>query len=144
MNQESKGRNALIIGVFCILVSPWLFTSFSFIDFTNTGEIGDTIGGISAPITSFLGAYLVYLALLAQVKANNAVYKQFEKQELKEREDRLYNSIQRELQSLNSDIDNLYYQEKNRSRNTDERVFRSVLAIEKTLEDVYNYSFSIC
>lgn len=85
-------RIALIIGIVLMLFLPWLLTHFSsFISFdVTTGPIGDTIGGITAPISGLLGAYLVFLALKAQVKANDKIQDQIKSQE--EREER--NQIQ--------------------------------------------------
>ena len=61
----------LVLGVLFTIISPWLFTrSFGFIDFRGSGEIGSTIGGITAPITSLIGALLIYYALVAQRHAN--------------------------------------------------------------------------
>lgn len=39
--------------------------------FRNTGQIGDTIGGITAPFVGLLSAYLVYISFKAQIAANN-------------------------------------------------------------------------
>ncbi|HQQ30345.1 MAG TPA: hypothetical protein PLG82_08590, partial [Tenuifilaceae bacterium] len=62
----------LIIGIVFTVFSPWLFTrNLGLIDFHSTGDIGSTIGGITAPITSLIGALLIYCALDAQKKANN-------------------------------------------------------------------------
>ena len=72
----------VLIGLALILLFPFIFTKFSIgISYDN---IGDTIGGISAPFLSFFGSILVYLALKSQVKANKDVQKQFKKQELKD------------------------------------------------------------
>jgi hypothetical protein len=61
----------LIIGIVLTILSPWLFTrSIGIADFKDTGEIGSTIGGITAPITSLIGAFLIYFALVAQRQAN--------------------------------------------------------------------------
>ncbi len=61
----------LIFGLFLTIISPWLFTRpLGLIDFTETGEIGSTIGGITSPITGILGAILIYYALVAQRQAN--------------------------------------------------------------------------
>lgn len=61
----------LVIGILLVLIFPWLITRpFGIIDFTETGEIGSTIGGITAPITGIIGAVLIYLALVEQRKAN--------------------------------------------------------------------------
>jgi hypothetical protein len=74
---------ALIIGVILIIISPFLLTrNLGWIIFDDkTGSIGDTIGGITSPISSLLGAFLVYLALNAQIKANKIIQKQFRKQQ---------------------------------------------------------------
>ena len=56
-----------------IIALPTLFTQpafFDVFDFSNSGQIGDTIGGITAPFISSIAAVLVYLALREQVKAN--------------------------------------------------------------------------
>lgn len=62
----------LIVGLFLIVFSPWLFTRDAFfISFgQKSGYIGDTIGGITSPIINFLGAILVYLSFSEQIKAN--------------------------------------------------------------------------
>ncbi len=65
-----------LLGIFTI---PWLFASFA--NYTNSGEIGDTIGGTTAPFIGLLSAVLVYRALQAQIKANEIIQKQIEKQE---------------------------------------------------------------
>jgi len=64
----------LIFGLIAIFISPWLFTislPFEWIDFSNTGEIGDTIGGITAPIVNLIAAFLVYISFKAQIQAND-------------------------------------------------------------------------
>jgi len=51
--------------------TPYLLTQFSSgISFLGTGEIGDTIGGITAPFVNLLAAYLVYKSFTAQIRAN--------------------------------------------------------------------------
>lgn len=70
----------LIIGILiCFL--PYLFTrDFDIISFNDTGNIGDTIGGVTAPFLSFFGSILVFLALKAQIDANEEIKLQFQKQ----------------------------------------------------------------
>lgn len=62
----------LLIAVI-ILVAPYLFT-FGAIwghwDFSKTGQIGDTIGGITAPFMSAVATVVVFAAFKVQVKAN--------------------------------------------------------------------------
>ena len=49
---------------------PALLTSGSVIDFTETGQIGDTIGGIMGPIIAMIAAYLTFIAFWVQKQAN--------------------------------------------------------------------------
>lgn len=82
--QENDNSN-IVMMVLLILIAiifiPWIFTSSFFGDYSNTGEIGDTIGGITAPFINGFGAVLVYIAFKEQVKANKLVQDQFKKQE---------------------------------------------------------------
>ena len=61
----------LIAGGLIILILPFLLTGQYFLErfnFSETGQIGDTIGGITAPFMSLIGAFLVFYALKAQVR----------------------------------------------------------------------------
>lgn len=56
-----------------LFFSPFLLTRPAFkdyLDFSGSGEIGDTIGGITAPIVNFVGSVLIYISFIAQNKAN--------------------------------------------------------------------------
>lgn len=56
----------LAIGILLMIINPWLLTrSLGWVDFSKTGEIGDTVGGITAPIVNLMGAVLVYFAFTA-------------------------------------------------------------------------------
>jgi hypothetical protein len=73
----------IFLGVgFLLFILPLIFTSvnISLISFRETGQIGDTIGGITAPFIGFGGSILVYLALKAQIDANDKIQKQFDEQ----------------------------------------------------------------
>jgi hypothetical protein len=63
----------VILLLLIILVVPFLFTLPVFNVYKSatgsTGEIGDTIGGLTAPFINGIGAILVYLAFKEQVKA---------------------------------------------------------------------------
>lgn len=64
-------------GIICFF--PYWFTSFSFhgLDFTKTGEIGDTIGGIMGPFIAIVAAILTFIAFWVQYKANMRQNEQF-------------------------------------------------------------------
>lgn len=79
---STKDKAILLIGAGAIAVgfAPYLLTRNScfFPSFDeSTGVIGDTIGGITAPIVGILGAILVFYALLEQIKANKIITDQF-------------------------------------------------------------------
>lgn len=63
------------IGIAGVLFGPWLFTrpclgNWDFFDFSATGSIGDTIGGITAPIVGLVSILLLWWTLRAQLKFN--------------------------------------------------------------------------
>lgn len=82
VNREKKERRSIvsfnywewsiiIILVVFIVLGPIIFTRTSFLpSFVGMGEIGDTIGGITAPFVNLLAAYLVYKSFTAQIRAN--------------------------------------------------------------------------
>ena len=61
-----------LLFIIIILFFPYLFTYFSFfnIDFSKTGNIGDTIGGILSPFIALAAAVLTFFAFWVQFKAN--------------------------------------------------------------------------
>ncbi len=90
----------MFIGVGLLIgLMPFLFTRRSWwISFTETGEIGDTIGGITAPFIGILSSILVYRALKAQIDANKIITAQFKQQK------QIANLLQR-LAFIREDID---------------------------------------
>lgn len=91
------GVTKWILGISIIVIlfsfaSPWIFTSASSsenFDFTNTGQIGDTIGGIINPFIALAGVLLTFLAFYMQIKANQIQITQFKKGLEKDKELRL-------------------------------------------------------
>jgi hypothetical protein len=74
-----KYKNQIIIvNLLFIIISPFLFTRSGYVDFTKTGNIGDTIGGITAPFINILNAFLIYLTFKEQQKANNSLQTELE------------------------------------------------------------------
>ncbi len=75
----------LVIAIILCLVMPPILTKISSCIYFNkdTGEIGDTIGGLTAPIIGLLNAILVYLALKSQIEANEKIQKRQDEQEAK-------------------------------------------------------------
>lgn len=61
--------------------APWIFTGEGCerLDFTETGQIGDTIGGLMGPFIAMAGVFLTFVAFLMQVKANEIQREQLHK-----------------------------------------------------------------
>lgn len=77
-----RAKWLLLIGGLVIIIMPFILTGQYFhehFNFTATGQIGDTIGGITAPFMNLIGAFLVFYALQAQVKANELIQNQIDK-----------------------------------------------------------------
>lgn len=67
-----------IVLIVLICCFPLWFTSKNRdIDFTDTGQIGDTIGGIMGPFIAIVASILTFLAFWAQFKANQEQVRQF-------------------------------------------------------------------
>lgn len=67
------GWFVLFLLVVFIAASPFLFTRSAIwrdLDFSGTGSIGDTIGGITAPFVGLLSAGLLVWTLYEQIKIN--------------------------------------------------------------------------
>jgi hypothetical protein len=72
---------SILIGVICIF--PYWFTSnsnSSGVDFSKTGQIGDTIGGIMGPFIAIAAAVLTFIAFWVQYQANRQQVAQFQRQ----------------------------------------------------------------
>lgn len=61
-----------LIFIIAVLFLPYFFTQFQLtgFDFTTTGQIGDTLGGILDPFIAIAAAILTFLAFWVQFKAN--------------------------------------------------------------------------
>lgn len=72
--KTSKCTNiCLLIICLFIVFTPWLFTCDAIcerLNFTETGNAGDTIGGITAPFIGLLNVILLFITLRAQLDFN--------------------------------------------------------------------------
>ena len=90
-------------------IAPSILTKFSIIDFTGTGEIGDTLGGIMNPFIALGGALLTYLAFYMQFKANKLQREQFEVQIENEKKQFREEIKEQNEQFLKSQFENQFY-----------------------------------
>ena len=84
-----------ILGSLILCLLPFLLTRKinKLIDYTETGQIGDTIGGISGPVIALIASLLTFLAFWIQVQANKAQTKQFNTQDIDTKIDRFENKF---------------------------------------------------
>lgn len=87
--EKIKNNIPQTILIFAVLsiISPMILTrKWNLINFTETGQIGDTIGGITAPILNLLNAVLIYVAFTEQLNANKLLQSQIETEKNKDDE----------------------------------------------------------
>jgi hypothetical protein len=74
INRQSKlAYIFLIVGLLFVSFAPFLFTQLSHykpFDFSNTGQIGDTIGGVTAPFINLIAVLLIYFSFRQQLLSN--------------------------------------------------------------------------
>lgn len=81
----------IILGLI-ILLTPIILTSPSFnhfLDLSEKGQIGDTLGGTTAPFINAIAAILVFIAFKEQVKSNDLIKEQLYFQHIQEQINRL-------------------------------------------------------
>ncbi|SFN60463.1 hypothetical protein SAMN05444143_1362 [Flavobacterium succinicans] len=89
---ESKDNNdtigIIVIILIIVFLIPYLFTRsvFKEYNFSDTGEIGDTIGGITSPFINGIAAILVYIAFKEQKKSNDILTEEINIEKNKELE----------------------------------------------------------
>lgn len=103
----------LIIGSVLVIASiPFILTRPAILptlNFSETGQIGDTIGGLTAPIINLLGAILVYFSFQQQIKANEIQRKALDEEIKRSEGERRYNSIIQDINNLRADINDFRF-----------------------------------
>lgn len=69
-----------VIGIVLIIVLPFILTRsavYDIFDYSKTGGIGDTLGGIMGPFIAILASALTFLAFWVQYKFNQTQSRQF-------------------------------------------------------------------
>lgn len=99
----------IVFGIIIFFIPIILTLESGIISFASTGEIGDTIGGTTAPFLGFFGSILVYLALKAQIQANEQVRLQFEKQETDSKVEKRTEYFKSRSDIILYEINNFYY-----------------------------------
>lgn len=98
------------VGGLMVLTFPYILTrqGLETFNFKETGQIGDTIGGITAPVCSLIGSILVFLALRAQIEANKIIQKQITDQKHDEANKKNVQFFFDQFKILREELDNFY------------------------------------
>ncbi|MEG1666600.1 hypothetical protein [Chryseobacterium sp.] len=108
----SNAKWLLGIGILIIISIPFILTREFFLEkfnFSSTGQIGDTIGGTTAPFLNLIGAFLVFYALKAQVKANELIQKQIDKENIEKECDNETNNLNQLYSYLTENINGFQF-----------------------------------
>lgn len=143
---DKKFRIILIVFIALILIIlafPYLFTSFSWfkLDFTETGQIGDTIGGITAPFIAIAASILTFLAFWVQYVANENQKKSLEKQEKDLAQERFETKFYKQIEILKSNIDELQIGKSTRGRKAFISLFNELKFIYYAVNNHYHQQF---
>ncbi len=129
---------SITIGIFLLVYFgiPYILTREAIfgVSYTATGQIGDTFGGLTAPIVAFVAAFLTFIAFWAQFKSNKAQTEQFEKQANKDNKEIIESNFFRLLEMHNRNIDEFRINETITKRSVFKEYFKEFKASLKILE----------
>lgn len=107
---DKRVKYILIAGAVVLILIPILATQFDWLfDFTETGQIGDTIGGLTAPVIGSISALLIYFSFRAQINANRIIQEQIDEQREKDEEKKEFNYQMELYKHLKEKIEEFYY-----------------------------------
>ena len=110
---------AALVIILAGCLAPWLFTLPGTPDFTNTGEIGDTIGGTMSPFVGIAGVIMTFVAFMMQVRANEIQREQLGKTFLMKDVESMIED-RRAMELIKIDVDNAISDIESRCRCIDE------------------------
>ncbi|CAM3775859.1 hypothetical protein FSS13T_15740 [Flavobacterium saliperosum S13] len=142
----SKKQKLFLINVFiiCSIISLILILSLKYVlPNKSSQDIATTIGGILGTFFSFFGSVLVYLALKAQIVANEIVQKQIKNQEETDYFRNKINLVNERINILKEEVNNFIYmyrdkEEKNGSRDIEYKGSQAIfILLSKNVNTFY-------
>lgn len=109
-NLDKNAKWLLLIGIIFLFLFPFLLPIINKAGIGEFGVVGDAIGGITSPISQLIGSILLYLALKAQLSANEIIQNQIEKDNAKEQEQHDVEQIKTLYSSFQDTIKNFSYE----------------------------------
>ena len=131
---------AAIAGIFLFFILLGL-TSKSFhsmLDYSSTGQIGDTIGGITAPFIGVSAAILTFLAFFMQFKANEKHNRQFNEQSLEKEREKHENKILYLIKQNRNIAENMSISDRVKGAKCFSRMFNEYRAAYEIVESFYS------
>jgi hypothetical protein len=117
-NYLQLGIISSIVLLFLSFIAPFILTLPAFadnLDFSSTGNIGDTIGGIMNPFIAIIASILTFMAFYIQYKANQEVQQQFKIQQF---ESQFYEMLRLHKENVNE----LYLKIRKKIEHPDNRI----------------------
>lgn len=159
----------LLIAVVFVIIGPWVITReaiWPILDLSGKGEIGDVIGGVTAPVINLVAAYLVYIAFKEQKRANDEQVKAIIEERKERREDIqvrdeeiIFNTVLTEIDFCIDQYDSLEIEDRKgiaalqhavymfsrpvKSNNQDVEVLRLLVSLKYLKEYLYDLAMDI-
>ena len=97
-NPQKIIKRIVGVSILIILLAPFVLTrpSFETLSFLKTGQIGDTIGGISSPIVGIVSIFLLAYTLIEQLDFNT---KQVQLQRQKQFKTTFFQLLQEQMEA---------------------------------------------
>lgn len=158
--KEFKKYTWYLIGcIFLILLLPMILTKapFCIVDFSNTGEVGDTVGGIMGPFVAIAAAILTFLAFWVQYKANEQQRKDIALERFESnlfelihiQQDitnnlamTIYNQFNQQIEAKGRELFQLLYEDHNFGMNGKYKNLQFVVGVKRLMdkENISNYT----
>ncbi len=134
---------AFAVFILIILTFPFLFTNYSWfdIDFSETGQVGDTIGGITGPFIAIAASILTFFAFWVQYVANENQKKSLEKQEKDLAQERFETKFYNQIEILKSNIDEVQIGQTTKGRKAFISLFNELKFIYHVVNNHYQNNF---
>ncbi len=119
-----------------MFIVPFLIEFFNIKHIGEFGTVGDTIGGITSPISGLIGSILIYLALKAQINANTIAQQQINENEKQESIKHELDQVQQLFTFFENSIKNFTYELKLKEQINSGTILYGRRAIKCFLQDI--------
>lgn len=119
-----------------MFIVPFLIEFFNIKHIGEFGTVGDTIGGITSPISGLIGSILIYLALKAQINANTIAQQQINENEKQESIKHELDQVQQLFTFFENSIKNFTYELRLKEQINSGTILYGRRAIKCFLQDI--------